>query len=172
MAGTELAADGAARKLWRVELDVVVPRFARDERDHAGRDVRCGAADRVALVAAVDLPEHRAVGAGGAVVDMRRGHGLKARRDDGEADGRLFQTQHRVALVDGIERVRRGIARAFQVSAERRGAGGDAAGRGEQGGEEKRAPSFQTDLPRSSSAACMLARTETTSADSSLIVRP
>src|SRR5438876_4675492 len=62
MAGSKLAADGAARKLWRVELDVVLPGFARDERDHAGRDVRCGAADRVALVAAVDLPEHRLQG--------------------------------------------------------------------------------------------------------------
>src|SRR5260221_7502602 len=146
MARAELAADGAAGELRGVELDVVLPRLARDERDHAGRDVRGGPADRVSLVAAVDLPEHRAVGAGGAVVDVRRGDGPEARRGDGEADGRLFQTQHRVALVDGVERVRRGIARAFQVRAEGRGAGGDAAGRGEQGGEEKRVPPFQTVL--------------------------
>src|SRR6185295_11429142 len=108
-AGGELAADGAAGKLRRMELDVVVGRLPRDERDDAGRDAGGGPADGVALVAAVDLPQHRAVGARGAVVDVRRGDGLEAGRDDGEANRVPLEAEHGVPLVDGIEGVGRGV---------------------------------------------------------------
>ena len=135
----ELPPDRSARVREAVQLDVILAVIGGDQRNHSGGKTRCLAADSVALITGVDLPDHRTIRASRSTMNVGRDHSLQTRGFDAVGDRGSSERQKREAPMFRVLRIG-GWSGSDQACAERRPGGMGGAARGTHENSERDEP--------------------------------